>query len=1098
MTAEEFIDALDAKGVLPAAMLDKLRQKIQQSSKPLSAKSLGRFLIEKGHLTKPQVIEVLAAGGEVAPPAAEPATPQQPAGEPSGISVPMDELQDLSSSAEWTLDEGGGGFAEPTAETATAGKAGKKKKKKSGKKANEWDSPLLLIGGGGLVLMVIVGAVIGIILFYESADALLSEARQAMQEGNYGKGIANYERFVENFKGNADYSTARVELAMARIRSMLESGNVTRAFAVAEEELRAIGDEPDFNAAQEQLTELLPRIARGLADQAEASDTPEQKQQLYDDASSALAMANNTKYIPRSRRDNTELDGIRATLERIERRQESLSDLAAALATIDQAIADGDTQAAFAAQEELVEEHPSLLSNPRLAEALVKISAAERDNIRFVEEPSEAATSELNTAVSVTLALANRRVEGSAPLDGVYAVQHDGVVYGVEAGSGKLLWRRYVGPSLQPIDPLPVGGDLLLVEWRPADGEAQRQALTRVNATSGSLKWRLEIDDELAAPVVAGNQVFLAGASGRLHVVDAESGTRVGYVQFSQPLTSPPTVNPQARRMHLAGERSSVYTLSLQDLSCLGVKYTNHPRGSMVAPPAVALDKVVFVENDGARTCNLQLYQVDGDAAVGDLIAERRLEGRVVQQPQVDGRRFVVITDLGQISVFEVSVDDGAEPLVMLADRSASSSRPFLRYGTLAAGHIWFAENALTKYALAPTGNQLAVQTLTSDFNRSEFLAPLEVRDNVLLHVRSPRGRAGIAVTASRTDTGEAYWETDLGVPPAGSPLVSTSPVAVLEADANGRVYRFDREAIRARVLDTALAAPSGDDPTDRPFDQAILLQGGAAVFAAVGSEHALLFSPNGEPPLSRVTLPGALACQPTAFGDGWIAPLVVGQIFYLDSKSGSPLAAPFQPPLAPGQSVTWQPVSVVDESQLLATDGTEKIYLIELQQSNAPALVAVTEAAVGPAPLATPLVAHGGRAYAGTEDGRLAVVQLPSLDAADPIALPARVAWGPYRAGDHLVLRTENNELIAIDDSGSRSWQVATSKARFTGPPLVSNGAMVVALESGEVLKFSLSDGSEQARSDTGQPITSGPVVLNGRLLVAAHDGALLVLEEL
>ena len=56
----------------------------------------------------------------------------------------MDELQDLSSSAEWSVDESSAGFAEPDQQEALAGsgkKTKKKKKKKNVKKGSEWDSP---------------------------------------------------------------------------------------------------------------------------------------------------------------------------------------------------------------------------------------------------------------------------------------------------------------------------------------------------------------------------------------------------------------------------------------------------------------------------------------------------------------------------------------------------------------------------------------------------------------------------------------------------------------------------------------------------------------------------------------------------------------------------------------------------------------------------------------------------------------------------------------------------------------------------------------------------------------------------------------------
>ncbi|MGI9456916.1 MAG: tetratricopeptide repeat protein, partial [Aeoliella sp.] len=369
MTAEEFITALEAKQLLPKPMVEKLRQKTSSESKPLSAKSLARFLIDKGHLSKHQAMAVLASGGEVKSSVPKSTPKEEPkAAEHSGIEFPDDELQDLSSSAEWSVDEGGG-FAEAAA-TESAIPTTKSKKRKR-KKENEWDSPLLLIGGGSLVLLLIVGGVVAFILNAEGADKTLEEARNAMNDGSYGKGIANYQQFVEKWPSHSDFSSARVELAMAQIRQMVESGNHSKALETTNTELRLIGGESAFNEAQEQLSELLPRIARALADKAEASEDVDESKKLFEEAKSALGLTNNTKYIPKSRRDKTELEGIRQTIDRIERRQESMTDLTATLDVIEKAIVENDTQTAYAAQQALVEKHPALATNTKLADALV-------------------------------------------------------------------------------------------------------------------------------------------------------------------------------------------------------------------------------------------------------------------------------------------------------------------------------------------------------------------------------------------------------------------------------------------------------------------------------------------------------------------------------------------------------------------------------------------------------------------------------------------------------------------------------------------------------------------------------------------------------
>lgn len=1091
MTAEEFIDVLEAKELLPAAMIEKLRKKVASGgSKPLTAKSLARFLIDKGLLEKQVAMEALAAGGEIKPPP-EP----EPSGEPSGVDLPMDQLQDLSSSAEWSMDEAtGGGFAEPEAEPAADGKAAKKKKKKKkGKNQNEWDSPLLLIGGGSLVLLVVVGLLVWFIMFAENADNLLSTARSEMASGSYGNAIANYEKFVEDYPGNAEFSKARVELAMARIRQTLETGNESLAFDKAQEELRAIADQPDFNQAEENLSDLIPRIARGLADDAAASEDLNATKELFEKATTALGWANNTKYIPKSRRDNTELEEIRATLDRIEQRQQSLSDLDETLATIETKTSEGDIAAAFAAQEALVEKHPSLIGNARLAEALKKISVAEQQSVHFVEETIDAETTEPDNALVAVLAVANRRVPGNSPASGAICAQADGVAYGLDAATGNVLWRRYTGPALTATDPVSIGSDVLLVEWHAGEGGKSQQTLARVEAASGKLVWRLSIDDELAPPVLVGNSILLAGASGKLHIVNSDTGQRTGYVQFAQPLRVAPAVNPQAGVLYLVGERSSVYTISANDYSCKGVYYTNHARGSVTAPPAVALDKVLLAESDGADTSKVLLYAVDGNGLLTSQLAEQRIAGRVVTPPMVEGRRVTVVTDRGAVTVYEVSAGPDGDPLTVLASRAGRSSQPSPPHAAVLDGKIWQAENSLAKYAIAPAGNRLVAEALDDDYNRSQFVGPLIGRDGVLFHTRARRRRAGFTVTACSMQNGKPYWATDVAAPPADNPLASTSPVALLESDANGRVYRFDPDAIKNRVQNESLNQPT---PGVAPvlYEFAELLPGGAAVFAAPGSDSALLYSPSGAKPLTKLTLPSALACRPTAFAEGWIAPLSVGQVFVLDAESGKPLAAPFQPPLEAGRSVAWLPAAVVDGEQLLITDGVAKVYLLDYEPGSA--LTIAAEADLDVSPLASGFVVVGNVAVALAENGQIVIHQLPTLDVGESLNTGGRVVWGPYPAGDYALLAT-SSQLMAIDSSGKFAWEVPITDMQLAGPPLVQGESMVLAAQNGTVVKLSLADGSEQGRVDVGEPIAAGPVLLNNLLVVAGRDSALLVIKS-
>src|SRR5690606_36303332 len=120
-----------------------------------------------------------------------------------------------------------------------------------------------------------------------------------------------------------------------------------------------------------------------LAKKAASSESQEESQEYLALAQEALGMAHNTKYIPRAKRDVVQLEGIRESIEMVERRQQALIDQEAALAKIEAANASGDAGTAFDEYEPLVDKHPSLLGSTRLTEALQKTAEAEQANIQY-------------------------------------------------------------------------------------------------------------------------------------------------------------------------------------------------------------------------------------------------------------------------------------------------------------------------------------------------------------------------------------------------------------------------------------------------------------------------------------------------------------------------------------------------------------------------------------------------------------------------------------------------------------------------------------------------------------------------------------------
>lgn len=989
------------------------------------------------------------------------------------------------------IDEAPAATPRRTTSLHRPGKKEPKKRPKPTKRRNPWDSPLMLLGGGALALLLLCGATVWWLLKWESGDQQLTLARAAMDSGAYNQAIEQYESFLVCSPRHPERSLARVQLAMVRIRQATESGSYSAALDLAQKELAEVEDEEAFDDAHGDLAALLPQIALRLAKQAEqAGAGTKEAEQFVEQTGRALELCSNVNYIAKS--PETQLAVVHETLQRVERRQQTHRALHQALEAMQQAVAAGDPPAAYAAHIQLLKEHPEVAGDASLAEMIQKATASEQSTIHFVSEEQAAETAERPTPWVASLAVAHRRgsVPPAAGATGTACVRVDGAVYGLNTATGRLLWRRYVGFAAAPW-PILIDGDVLVTD-------AARSELLRLDAATGRLLWHQVIGEPFAGALVVGERGFLAAESGRLYVVELKSGARLGYLQFAQPLRVLPAVDRQQERLYLTGAHSSLYSISLADLTCLGVYYLGHAEGSVRVPPAHVLDKLAVMENDGVETSRLHLFSLDQQGVVAKQEAERRLNGLAASPPLVAGRRLIVLTDRGQVEVYEIASGEGSEVLTLVATREAAGSQPLVRHVAVTGRNIWIGDTQLTKYSILPTGNRLPVETIDNNFSGATFDHPLELFGNSLIHVHRPKGRAGAVVAATDMDQGRTLWATELAMPPAGVPVVDDSAKTLTMANAEGSVFRFDEAALRSRVQDEPLAVSAM--PEELPaITDAVDLGGGRAAFCAAGSDRLLMYNPSRSDQSAKwIKLESPLACAVTPFGEGLLAPSRIGQVFYLSSADGSKLATPFQPRLQPQTTLQYQPAKVVDAAarRFVIADGQEKIYVVAVVDRPQPHLEAVAEANSGPYRIESPVIVLGDAALAVAGGSHVVRFKLPSLEAAGESTLLAPVVWGPFRVGDAMLLATADEQLMAVSEAGKVTWQAPLEHGDLAGAPLALPDSVLMTYRKGIVERRAMADGKPLATLDLEQPLATGPVQFLQRIVLSAQDGTLLVVD--
>jgi outer membrane protein assembly factor BamB len=970
----------------------------------------------------------------------------------------------------------------------TRGK-GAKRKVKSSKEKKRWDSPLMLIGGGALVFLLLAGGTIWFLLVYESGEQKLASAREAAKSGQYSQAIDLFQEFITSSPRHPQNSSARVALATLKIRQPAEAPDFERALSAAENETKAVEDEAAFNEAHEELAALLPQIAEGLAKQAEdAAPTSEDSKKFVGLAKKALELCSNTSFLPKSLRDEGKLTAVRDTLDRAERRQYSQHALADGLKAMEEAVTAGKPMDAYAAHTKLTKEHPELANEKTLAEAIAKTAAAEQAAIKFVAEKQPAETAERPTPWVAALAVASHR-GGNAPATGVACVRVDGAVYGLDAASGRLLWRRYAGFNSTGW-PILAAGDVLVTD-------SVRHELLRLEAATGKLVWRQAFKEAFAEPLVVGEQVFVASDAGRVYVVDLKTGERTGYLQLPQPIRVAPAIDRLKTHLYLAGDRASLYAISLSDMKCLGVYFLGHAPGTIQVAPVVVMDKLVVVENHGAETSRLRLLAVDDKYAISKQQALRRLSGLVTTPPLGTGRGLIVITDRRQMEVYDISAGNEGPGLTVVATRDALGAQPLMRHAAVVGRSIWIADTQLAKFNIVPTGNRLPVEEIQNSYTGATFDQPLAAFGDTLIVVHRPKGRAGAVVAALDTKQGRMLWETDLAMPPAGAPVVDEARKSLTIANAAGYAFRFDAAAIQSRVQDQPLKADLAP-PQPPALTASTDLGQGRAVFTAANSDWLVIYDPAHSDSVKWVRAAGPLACTPTPLGPGFVAPLKIGQVFYLSSSDGARLATPFQPRIEPGATFEYKSAgALAGGDQFVITDSAKKIYLVAVANQPQPHLQMLMEAEVGPRPIGSPIVVLGDTAMAVAGDSRLVRFKLPALESAGETNLTAPVEWGPYTAGDAALVATVDQKLTAATAAGEVRWEVPLEHGPLAGAPLVAGDSVYLTFRKGIVERRALADGNPTGTLNVEHPLATGPALFQQRLVVAAADGTLLVIDQ-
>jgi outer membrane protein assembly factor BamB len=278
----------------------------------------------------------------------------------------------------------------------------------------------------------------------------------------------------------------------------------------------------------------------------------------------------------------------------------------------------------------------------------------------------------------------------------LYFANNDGVLFAVDADTGRLAWR-YVSNRCQAMSPA-VDRDIVFATFlNPppcnSSGDGETGQLLALSAATGRVLWRRTIGPSESSPVVSNGSVYVGDWDGRVYSFSERTGNRSWTFQAGGKVKGGVAVS--GNHVFVGDYDSHVYSLDARtgklEWTASAQPRLGHP-GEFYATPAVAYGRVFIGSTDGKE------YAFG--AGTGDLLWSHSTGGYVYSSSAVWRKRIFAGSYSGTFYCFDAATGDTMW--------SFQANGPISGSPTIVAGRVYFATLARRTYALnAATGKVL-------------------------------------------------------------------------------------------------------------------------------------------------------------------------------------------------------------------------------------------------------------------------------------------------------------------------------------------------------------------------------------------------------
>jgi outer membrane protein assembly factor BamB len=967
----------------------------------------------------------------------------------------------------------------------------------------------LLLFSWGVAILFILAALAIFRYFSPDAAEMLRKAEAAVDRGDYTEAISQYDKFLKTYPKTSESDEVRTLRVLAELRQTVQlsatSGDWPAALEVAQREVPALSKTASTDLLQK-IGLALARIAEGLSKQAQAKP----------DESSLARLRQITNIIdgdiPANARPTEMLDGISRALRQCTQTVEGRKEIEQTVDKVGKAVAAGDLPTAYAAYGDLVRSFPALVDNPDLTSAMKQVSAAQQKAVKTGEQSLAVARDERPTDLIAAMPLAVQPVQGAlaAEKGKMRFVVTQGTVYGLDTSTGKLLWRRFVADEPPLAGGKPDTARQLAVSALPVVDAAGsdvaicdpvRQEVMRVKGRTGGLVWRLAVGQPITAgPVKAGKSLLLLTQDSRLLIVDAATGKADHYLELPQSVRLKPVVDDAHGLIYLVAQQSNIYVLAYDPEAggtCRQVLHLGHDAGTIAATPSVVGDYLFVPVNDGPDEATIRVLSIAATREPLTSVQRISVKGYIDASPAAMGGGAIAVTAQGGIVAMQrtESVD---KPFRVTARVEPALDARSVHYTISDGRTFWVTGPQLTRYAVQSADGQIATQA-SIDLG-TDFLDPPSIEGGTIFTVTRRIGLPGAMVTALDSEKTEPVWQTWLAAPLAAAPTIGSASGKLTAVTASGGMFRLAPADLRptARPAEPVLSVPSAR--LSKPLNSLVSLpEERYAISSGAETTSIAVYDPQEQDRYFRwLATPHELSAAPASFAGGVLAPCLNGQIFLLDPLARRDMLAKSYTISLPGVTVwNWRTPQPVDDTQAILCDGDHRVIAVRLTDGASPMLTEAKAAPLSKAPLVSPVAVLGKSVFVADADDNLQSFVLPELSPGKATALGGHCVWGPQTLGKLVLLSTDKQRLIAVDDRQQVLWQVDLKFGPLAGVPLAAGDAIYLSSQSGVVWRVSAADGKELGKADAGCPLGTGPVLVGPRLIVGGRDGSLLEVKK-